>query len=189
MNYLGEEGYLKLTETVMQTASKLQDAIQGMPDFKILGEPEMSVMAIASDTLNIYEVGDELSQLGWQLDRQQFPACLHLTLSPIHAQVADDFIRDLNRAAEKVRRPDLRKRANALSVSLANAAARRLPEHWLSRLTSKVSGLLGNEENGLPQRSAALYGLIGTLPNRGDLKELVLDLVDNLTRLPVQKSK
>jgi hypothetical protein len=27
-----------------------------------------------------------------------------------------------------------------------------------------------------------MYGLIGTLPNRGDLKELVLDLLDSMTR-------
>ncbi|MBE0696626.1 MAG: aspartate aminotransferase family protein [Anaerolineaceae bacterium] len=187
MNYLGEEGYLELTSAVMQTARKIQDAIREIPDLKILGEPEMSVMAIASDTLNIYEVGDELSQLGWQLDRQQFPASLHLTLSPVHAQVADQFLSDISLAVSKVRRPNLRKRVNTLVVSAANAAARRLPERWLSRLTAKVSGLLGNEENGVPQRSAALYGLIGTLPNRGDLKELVLDLVDQFTRLPSKK--
>jgi len=35
----------------------------------------------------------------------------------------------------------------------------------------------------LPQRSAALYGMLGTLPNRGDLHELVLDLLDQLTRV------
>jgi hypothetical protein len=34
----------------------------------------------------------------------------------------------------------------------------------------------------LPQRSAAMYGLIGTLPNRGDLREMVLDLLDQLTK-------
>jgi hypothetical protein len=30
-------------------------------------------------------------------------------------------------------------------------------------------------------RTAALYGLLGTLPNRGDLRELVLDLVESFT--------
>lgn len=189
MNFLGEEGYLALTNTVMQTAHKIQEAIRSMPDLKILGNPNMSVMAIASDTLNIYEIGDELSQLGWQLDRQQFPASLHLTLSPIHAQVSDQFLADLHSAVEKVRRPNLRKQTNALVISAANTAARVLPERWLSRLTSKISGLLGNEGAGLPQRSAAMYGLIGSLPNRGDLKELVLDIVDQLTRTPNQKGK
>jgi glutamate/tyrosine decarboxylase-like PLP-dependent enzyme len=189
MNFLGEAGYLALAKTLMEATRKVQDAIRAIPDLKILGDPDMSVMAIASDTLNIYEVGDELSQRGWQLDRQQFPPSLHLTLSPVHAQVADQFLADLNLAVQKVRRPGLRERASALVVSAANAAARRLPDRWLSRLTARFSALLGNEESGLPQRSAALSGLIGTLPNRGDLKELVLDMVDQFTRLPTPKSK
>jgi hypothetical protein len=36
-------------------------------------------------------------------------------------------------------------------------------------------------EAGLPQRSAAMYGMMGTLPNRGDLRELVLDLLESFT--------
>ncbi len=44
----------------------------------------------------------------------------------------------------------------------------------------KFSALLGG--GGLPERMAPMYGLIGTLPNRGDLKELVLDLLDGLTK-------
>ena len=185
MNFLGEEGYLKLAETVMQTARKIQEDIRAIPGLKIIGEPEMTVMAIVSDTLNIYEVGDELSALGWQLDRQQFPPSLHLTLSPIHAQVAEQFTADLAQAAIRVRRPSLRKRVNSLIVSAANTVARTLPQSWISNLTARASSMLGGGD-GLPQRSAALYGLIGTLPNRGDIRDLVLDLVDQLTRLPAK---
>ena len=36
-------------------------------------------------------------------------------------------------------------------------------------------------DSGLPQRSAAMYGMMGSLPNRGDLRELVLDLVEGFT--------
>jgi len=46
----------------------------------------------------------------------------------------------------------------------------------------KVSSLLGGGGGGLPSRLAPIYGLIGTLPNRGDLKEMVLDLLDSMTR-------
>jgi hypothetical protein len=34
----------------------------------------------------------------------------------------------------------------------------------------------------MPERSAAMYGMLGTLPNRGDMTELVLDLLDQMTR-------
>jgi hypothetical protein len=151
----------------------------------VLGEPEMSVMALASERLDIYEIGDELSARGWYLDRQQFPPSLHLTVNHAHAEVAADFLRDLRSAAEVVRRPGLRRAANKWAVALANGLTRFLPERWVSGLMRRISPLLGG--GGLPGRTAALYGMLGTLPNRGDLRELVLDLVEGFTRPQEEK--
>ncbi|MBL0348746.1 hypothetical protein [Candidatus Villigracilis affinis] len=64
-------------------------------------------------------------------------------------------------------------------VKAANLLTRVLPEETVSNLMNKASSLLGGG-SGLPSRMAPMYGLIGSLPNRGDLKELVLDLLDNI---------
>lgn len=184
MNHLGEGGYLKITKTVMETARKLQDGIRGIPGLKVLSDPDMSVFAIASDSLDVYEVADELELHGWHLDRQHFPRCLHMTVNHVHSQVADEFLADLAEVTALVRKPSLRKTGNRLLIGLANLLARLLPKKWMSALMDKVSGLLGGSGSGLPSRMAPMYGLIGSLPNRGDLKELVLDLLDSMTRLP-----
>jgi sphinganine-1-phosphate aldolase len=183
MNFLGEEGYLALTDTVMKTAIKLREGIAAIPGLKVLSNPDMSVHAFTSDRFNIYEVGDEMTLRGWHLDRQQFPPSLHMTITPAHASTAGDFLRDLAQAVEVVRKPSLNKITNAAMVSLAQAAVKLLPGKLMSRLTSKVSSLLGGGGTGLPQRSAAMYGMMGTLPNRGDMTELVLDLLDQMTRV------
>ena len=180
MNFLGEEGYLAMADLVMKTAHFIRQGIEAIPGLRVLGEPDMSIMAIASDRFSVYEVGDEMALRGWHLDRQQFPPSLHVTVMPIHADVADAFLRDLAEAAEKVRRPSLAKAGNSLAVSLAQTAAKLLPEKWMSRLTAKASSMLGGAAGG--GRSAALYGMMGSLPNRGDLRELVLDVLDSLTR-------
>lgn len=182
MNFLGEEGYLALTDTVMKTAIKLREGIAAIPGLKVLSNPDMSVHAIASDRFNIYEVGDEMTLRGWHLDRQQFPPSLHMTITPAHASTADDFLRDLAHAVVRVKKPSLDKIGNALMVSLAQAAVKLLPRELVRRLTSKASSLLGGKGTGLPERSAAMYGMMGTLPNRGDMTELVLDLLDQMTR-------
>jgi glutamate/tyrosine decarboxylase-like PLP-dependent enzyme len=181
MNYLGEEGYLHITDTVMKTAKYLQEGIKAIPGLTVLSDPEMSVFAIASAKIDVNEVADELELRGWHLDRQHFPACLHMTVNYMHAAVADEFLADLEAAAGVVRKPSLRKTASKFLVMLANFLTRILPEKWVSWLMGKVSSLLGGG-GGLPSRLAPIYGLIGTLPNRGDLKELVLDLLDGLTR-------
>lgn len=182
LNYLGEDGYLRLTDQVMKTALRLRDGVNAIDGLHVIGQPEMTVLAIGSDRLDVYEVGDELTARGWHLDRQQFPPSLHLTVSPYHAQVVDVFLRDLNEAAAAARKFRWGRTANRLAVKAANLAARKLPAKWISRLTSKTSSLLGASGAGLPSRSAPMYGLMGTLPNRGDLHEVVIDLLDQLTK-------
>jgi glutamate/tyrosine decarboxylase-like PLP-dependent enzyme len=180
MTYLGREGYLRIADTVMRTAVRLRDGINAIDGLKVLGSPEMSVMAIGSDRYNVYEVGDEMTVRGWHLDRQQLPPSLHLTVNYAHAAVADAFLQDLQQAVLAVRRPTGRRAANAVAVKAVQSAARLLPDRWVSALTARSSGLLSGGE-GLPQRSAAMYGMMGSLPNRGDLHELVLDLVASFT--------
>ena len=183
MNYLGEEGYTDIAKTVMETTVYLQAGINSIPGLKVLSDPEMSVFAIGSDTLDVYELADELELRGWHLDRQHFPTCLHMTVNYMHTAVKEDFLRDLVACAEIVRKPSARKTVSRFVIQAANGAARVLPEAWMSRMMEKVSGMLGGSGSGLPSRMAPMYGLIGSLPNRGDLKELVLDLLDSMTRV------
>ena len=183
MNYLGQEGYLDIAATVMQTTVKLRQGVDDVEGVKILGDPAMSVLAIGSDTLNVYEIADELAMRGWHLDRQQFPPSLHLTVTHAHAQVADQFLADLRQAVVRARRFSFTKLANSLKVGLVQAAVRLLPASLMSKLTARSSSVTGLRGAHLPKRSAAMYGMMASLPNRGDLNELVLDVLDNMTRL------
>ena len=180
LNFLGEEGYLRIADTVMRTAVRLRDGINALDGLRVVSTPEMSVMAIASDKDNIYEIGDEMSVRGWHLDRQQFPPTLHLTVNYAHAGVADRFLSDLAQSVIAARKPSMRRTTNTLALKAAQSAAKALPGGLLSRLTASASALFGGED-GLPERSAAMYGMMGTLPNRGDLHELVLDLLEGFT--------
>jgi glutamate/tyrosine decarboxylase-like PLP-dependent enzyme len=181
MNYLGEAGYLNLTEQVMRAALRLQAGVNAVPGIKVLSNPEMSVFAIGSDGLDVYALADELTTRNWHLDRQQFPPTLHMTVQFGHIGVVDEFLDDLTQAAEVIRRPGINKTANAWLLKAANLLVRVLPERWVTKLMGKASGLLGGGGS-LPGKMAPMYGLIGSLPNRGDLRELVLDLLDGMTR-------
>jgi glutamate/tyrosine decarboxylase-like PLP-dependent enzyme len=187
MNYLGEEGYLQIADVVMKTVGVIRADVARMPELRIIGEPEMSVLALASGprrggAVDIYEVGDEMTARGWHLDRQQFPPSLHLTVNYAHAQSAELFLADLAASVAAARRVDARKLGNRALVAAARAAARILPPRWLARLTRLAPRGLGERGAGLPARSAAMYGMMGSLPNRGDLREVVLDLVQGFTQ-------
>ncbi|HSJ52345.1 MAG TPA: aspartate aminotransferase family protein, partial [Anaerolineae bacterium] len=190
LNHLGWEGYLEITGRVLEATKKLQEGIAAIPGIRVLGKPVASVFAIGSDGVDIYEVADELALRGWYFDRQHFPASLHVTVSCAHVAVVDAFLADLASSVAAVRKPSLRKAGNKLVVRGANAAVRLLPERWVSALMKRASGLVGAPSRwsgvgsgggGLPGRTAPMYGMIGTLPNRGDLRELVTDLIDGMT--------
>ena len=180
LNFMGVEGYLRLARTVMETTVRLRDGVHAVDGMGVLGKPDMSVMAITSTRDNVYEIGDELAARGWHLDRQQFPASLHMTVHYGHRDVAGRFLLDLAASVAAVRGRSLRRTGDRALVALANSAAAVLPKPWVSRLTSHASALFGGEA-GQAQRSAALYGMIGSLPNRGDLRELALDLLQSFT--------
>jgi hypothetical protein len=181
LNYLGETGYLEMTDLVMKAARRLQEGVNATPGLKVISDPEMSVFAIGSDGLDVYTLADELTARNWHLDRQQFPPTLHMTVQFGHVGVVDEFLRDLADAANAVRRPSFEKTANAWLLAIANFLVRILPEAWVTALMEKISRLVGGG-GGLPGKMAPMYGLMGSLPNRGDLREMVLDLLDGMTK-------
>jgi len=181
LNHLGEEGYLEIADTVMKTVTMLREGIEAIDGVQVLGDPAMSILAIGSDRLNVYEIADELSLRGWHLDRQQFPPSLHLTVTHAHAQVADLFLYDLKQAVSQVEKASFTKLSNALKVGIVRTAAKVLPSGVMSSLTTRSSPVTGLKGAAVPKRSAAMYGMMASLPNRGDLNELVLDVLEQMT--------
>jgi glutamate/tyrosine decarboxylase-like PLP-dependent enzyme len=102
MRYLGESGYLELARVTMETTKRLADGVRAVPGLRILGQPDASVFAFASDTVDVYVLGDAMEKRGWKLDRQQRPPCLHLMVTPAHAAVVDEFLRDLRECVASI---------------------------------------------------------------------------------------
>jgi hypothetical protein len=172
---------LRIARQVMEATQKIRQGVALISGVEVLGDPVMSVLALASPQVDIYEVGDELGLRGWALDRQQYPPSLHMTVNFLHVGHEDQFISDLAAAVAAARRARGRSLGRALAIAAVRTAAHLLPEGWMSALTGRAAALLGIRGGGLPQRSAAIYGMMASLPNRGDLRELVLDLLESFT--------
>ncbi len=101
---MGEEGYLKATKAILETADKISEGVKAIPELKILGEP-VWIFAFASDTINIYEVLDQMGKKNWNLNGLHKPACFHIALTLRHTQpgVAERFINDLKESVAYVK--------------------------------------------------------------------------------------
>lgn len=144
LNYLGEEGYLDLAKRAMNATQIIADGVRAIPGLVILGEPVMSAIAIGARATgtdappDVYVIGDLMSERGWFFDRGQAPPSLHLTVSPAHEAIAQEFLADLRACVEQTR-------------------------------ASKEQ----------PQGKAALYGMLGSLPDRAFVRDALLELMDS----------
>ena len=142
LTYLGEDGYLRLVRTVMETAQALMDGINAIPELHVIGKPDMSIFSYTSDTVDIYAVADVMDTHGWQLDRQQMPPKLHLVVTPAHKEIVGTFLADLEAATRSVAK-----------------------------------------DGPAPGGRAAMYGMLGTLPDRAAVDKVILDFMDRATQL------
>jgi glutamate/tyrosine decarboxylase-like PLP-dependent enzyme len=100
LNYLGEEGYLRLAGETLEATRKLIAGVNAIDGLHVWGDPDMTVVAIGSDRHDIFAVGDVLNARSWCFDRQDNPASLHLMASPRHLLVVDEFLADLRAAVD-----------------------------------------------------------------------------------------
>ncbi len=101
---MGEEGYLKATDAILKTAEKIRAGIQQIPEIKMMGQP-LWIIALGSDSLNIYQVLDQMTNRHWNLNGLHKPACFHLALTLRHTQpgVAERFLSDLKESVAYVK--------------------------------------------------------------------------------------
>ena len=96
---LGIEGYLALTRRVREATQKIQGGIGRLPGLRLVGAPVASVFAFTSDRGDPFAIADQMEARGWGVDRQRDPDAMHVMISPRHADVVDEFLADLESAA------------------------------------------------------------------------------------------
>ena len=102
MNYLGDEGYLRLTESARSTTRQLADAIERIDGLHLRTYPDITLLSFGAQNFDVFAIADELAKTGWYVDRQTPPDSLHCTVNAVHHQVIEEFIVDLSHAVTKV---------------------------------------------------------------------------------------
>jgi glutamate/tyrosine decarboxylase-like PLP-dependent enzyme len=107
LHHLGEEGYLRLTETTIAATRRMIEGTRAIAGLRVLGEPEAQCLATAvepgwDDRLDAFALGDALHARGWYLDRQKPPDSLHATVSAGNAPVIEDYLADLQASVDDV---------------------------------------------------------------------------------------
>jgi sphinganine-1-phosphate aldolase len=94
MNYLGEEGYLRVTRRVLDTRQAYEHGVEAL-GFRVFGRPELSIIAFGSPDQDIATIGQAMTRRGWLTGHVKNPPGLHLMLNLTHEPVVGEYLADL----------------------------------------------------------------------------------------------
>ncbi|MGE3319691.1 MAG: aminotransferase class I/II-fold pyridoxal phosphate-dependent enzyme [Candidatus Berkiella sp.] len=121
---IGHDTYVKTTRSILNLKNKVVNELQSIPELRLLGEADLSVIAFDSHHLNIYAITEQMHHKGWHLNNIQNVKGAHLCLTANHLrdkQFTTRFIRDLNESIAFVKNnPQLKPKGDgAVYASLA----------------------------------------------------------------------
>ncbi len=102
MSYLGVEGYRAKHRQVTEAREKIEAGVRAL-GFRVLGKPQLGLVAFTHDEVDALAVWAKIYERGWFTSVTTEPPSLHLMLSPFHLQVVDTYLSDLKWALDEVR--------------------------------------------------------------------------------------
>lgn len=151
----GENGYISTCHAIIAAAKKFESSIRQSPtlspDLSVLGQPLVSVVALSSPTLNIYDIADAMSHKGWSLNALQNPPGIHVAFTLPLVAALDRLLADLETVLGEEKEKE--------RVRVAEGR-----------------GAKGSAQGD----TAALYGVAGSLPNKSVVVQLASGFLDTL---------
>jgi sphinganine-1-phosphate aldolase len=164
LNYLGEEGLMRIVKTVQEATRKMIDGVNAIPELEVLGQPAMCMFSFKSDVINVYQLADAMAKRGWYIQGQfstpLIPRNLHLSVNYGTIHQADALLKDLRECVEEVKAMDPID-SNGIRAMVSAALQSPDPEAAFNQLATSA-GLTGTD---LPEEMAFINEVLDALPD------------------------
>jgi sphinganine-1-phosphate aldolase len=179
LHFIGDDGYLEIARQVMDAARRIADAIDEMEDLRLLGRPEMNLVAFTSDTVSVFHIIDEMKERAWyvqpQLDFRGSKENIHLSINPASVKWVDALLADLRVCVEKAKTME----SGNLASAVRDAFSSIDPASFTEETFSQMLGMVGIKGAALPERMAGINEILNALP--AQLREkLVTEFINEL---------
>jgi sphinganine-1-phosphate aldolase len=181
LHYLGDDGYLEIARRTAEATRRLVEGVGAIDGLRVLGRPEMSLLAFTSDELDLFEVVDEMKDRGWyvqpQLAAGASPANIHLSVTGASLERVDELLADLADCCDHARSAEPDPQEAELLAGLGQLDPDAFgPDVYAGML--QLAGLGGDV---LPERMAPINRILDALPSR--LREqLVIEFLNGIYR-------
>jgi sphinganine-1-phosphate aldolase len=182
LNFMGDDGYLHIARQVLAATQRIAAGIETIDGLRLLGRPDMNLVAFTSDSVSVFHIIDEMKERGWYIQPQlAFGASkenIHLSINPASVKWVDAMLADLRECVQKARGLPAGELAKVVKDMFATLDADSLG----SETFDQMLGMAGVENTALPKRMAEINEVLNALPVK--LRErLLTEFLNKLMRL------
>jgi len=179
IHFLGDEGYLELARKKLEATRRVMEGIRKIPELRLLGKPDMCLVAFASDTLNVFQLIDDMNERGWYIQPalafDNSPQHVHMSINVSNVAWIDPFLVDLEDSVQKVRNLP----SGGLAAGLKQALTSMDPATMTGEAFSSMLEMAGIKGKDLPKKMAEINEILNVLPPA--MREaLLIEYVNNL---------
>ncbi len=106
MQLLGHGGYSDIVRSTQEASIKVQNWVKQHPEYQLLGNPVMNLVAFASNSIDLFELTSRMGKRGWYIQLQfqhgVSPTNIHLSINRANVEHVDALISDLNSVTQEL---------------------------------------------------------------------------------------
>jgi glutamate/tyrosine decarboxylase-like PLP-dependent enzyme len=173
LHHFGEEGYLEIARQVRDGTQRIVDGIAAIPELRVMGRPEMNLLAFTSDSVDVFHIADEMKARGWYVQPQLAYGAskenIHLSVNPNCLQWVDDMLKDLAASVEAAKGLATSPLVGVVGQMFANVDLSQGLDPAVVQQMMQLGGIGGGQ---LPERMAEVNQVLNVLPVKA--RELLL---------------
>ena len=146
MIYHGKNKYTQIAREIQKMTLKIIDKTVSIKGIKIIGQPNLNIIAYQSDGTDIYQVASKMKEKGWDLSIMQNPASFHICITKLHLNnnLADIFSDNLRKSVllvQEEKNPELKG-----TVAIYGMASTINQPSLIQEVTNSYLNLLSKKE-------------------------------------------
>jgi len=107
LRHYGDAGYLRIARALRDATARIVDGVRKVPGLRVLAEPEMTLVAVASEDASVFRICEAMGARGWHMYPQfrmgALPESFHLTVLPWNVAQVDAWLADLGASVDALR--------------------------------------------------------------------------------------
>ena len=176
LNYVGDVGFRDIAERTLAAVDAIRAGIEDIDDLAVMGDPESTLIALSSDTVNVFDVVDEMRAQRWfvqpQLGFAGSTENIHLSVGGASLALVPELLADLAAACERAKAAPTPPVDDALVALLHSLDPATLGDDEFDLLLAGAG--MGSEGGApeVPERTAGINAILNVCPP--ELAERVL---------------